>query len=139
MKKELIKWSNLYSVGYQEIDGQHQNLVGIINELYAAFTEAKADAVIKDILEKMIDYTGYHFGTEEKYFDKYKYPQSPEHIVEHQNFVQKVSLFFSEYKNGSVTLSYDVMNFLKEWLLNHIKISDKTFGQYYSDKGIVEL
>jgi len=139
MNKILITWNDTYSVGYLEIDNQHKNLVNLINNLYDSFWKGEADDIIKDIIIELIKYTDYHFKTEEKYFEKYNYSDSAEHIEQHKAFVIQVTNFFEEYKKGSDTLTYDVTNFLKDWLLNHIKCSDKKFGTEFLNKNIVEL
>ena len=33
-------------------------------------------------------------------------------------------------------LSLEVMNFLKDWLKNHIQDSDQKYGQFLNEKGI---
>ena len=139
MAKKLITWTDKYSVGYEEIDNQHKKLAGMINELYDSFTKGKADEVAETIVKKMIEYTDYHFKTEEKYFEKYNYSETELHIEQHQGFVKQVSNFYDELKNGSVTISYEIMNFLRDWLLNHIQGSDNKYSEEFQSKNITEL
>jgi len=139
MEKKLITWSEKYSVGYDEIDNQHKRLVEMINELYDSFKQGDANAIIENILMEMIKYTDYHFKTEETYFAKYHYSDAITHISEHQSFVEQVSKFYDDYKDGSVMLSYDVMNFLRDWLINHIQGSDRKFGSEYQNQNIITL
>jgi len=139
MSKILINWTDAYSIGYSEIDDQHKKLVEMINVLYDAFSQGAVDNVIEDILDGMIKYTDYHFKTEEKYFEKHSYSDAPAHIKQHEEFVLRVTDFFQEYKKGSETLTYDIMQFLRDWLLNHIKDSDKKYCAEFRKKSIVEL
>ena len=139
MEKKLIIWNENYSVGYEEIDNQHQKLVELINELYASFKQGEANDLIEKILTEMINYTDYHFKTEEKYFEKYNYSDAQTHINQHKSFVEQVTKFFDDFKEGSVTISYDVMNFLRDWLINHIQGSDKKFGLEYQNQNITNL
>ena len=139
MAKKLIDWKEKYSVFYDEIDEQHKKLVDMINELYDSFTQGKADDVVEDILIKMIKYTDYHFKTEEKYFEKYTYSNTEEHIKEHKKFVSDVTDFYKDFKNGSISLSYDIMTFLRNWLLEHIYGSDKKYALEFKKKNIDKL
>ncbi len=136
MAKNLITWADKYSVGYKEIDDQHKKLVDMINDLYASFIQGKADETIENILTEMINYTDYHFKIEEKYFEKYNYSDTKLHKEQHQGFVDKVTDFYNDYKNGNVTISYDVMDFLRKWLLNHILISDKKFVNEFKNNNV---
>ena len=136
MTKVLINWTDKYSVGYNVIDNQHKELVGMINNLYASFTEGKADEIVEDILKEMIKYTDYHFKMEEKYFDKYNYSDTKLHKEQHNDFIVKVTSFYREFNNGSVTITYDIMNFLREWLLTHIQGSDKKYVAEFKNKNV---
>jgi hemerythrin len=128
-EKKLINWSAQYCLGHDQIDSQHKRLVEMINELYDAFSRGEANNVIGDIVDKMIKYTEYHFSTEEKMFEQYEYTLSDEHKGEHDFFVQQAKKFYDEYQSGSAVVPYEVMNFLRDWLIKHILHSDKLFCQ----------
>lgn len=72
----------------------------------------------------MIKYTDYHFKTEEAFFEKYSYTEIEEHKKIHKSFVDKVVEVKEGPDSEKVTVSYDVMNFLRKWLLEHILHED---------------
>jgi hemerythrin-like metal-binding protein len=123
----LIKWTSKYSVQSELIDKQHKKLCDMINELYDAFVNARAKEKSEKILKDMAEYAVYHFSTEEDLFERYNYSLTEEHKQEHQAFVAKVQEFLNKYQKGDVMLSYEIMNFLKDWLLNHILVSDHKY------------
>ncbi len=84
----------------------------------------------------MVKYTNYHFKTEEKYFDKYNYSDTKLHKEQHHGFVVKVTKFRDDLKNGSLTTTYDTMNFLRDWLLTHIQDSDKKYVTEFKNNNI---
>ncbi len=59
---------------------------------------------------------------------KYAYPESEQHKVEHSKFIKKLNSLKSNFNKGKITISLEILNFLKDWLLNHIKISDKKYS-----------
>ena len=128
--EKLIIWDDFYSVGCEEIDNQHKKLANLINDLYDAYQNNRASEIFENILSELKEYTIYHFSTEEKYFEKYNYPFTEEHKIEHQNFVKKVLEFSNRYSHKDKLVIYDVMLFLKDWLLNHILGSDKKYSEY---------
>ena len=132
----LITWTNSYSVRNETIDNQHKKLVGMINELYDAFINGKANEVISEILKRMVEYTDYHFATEEKIFEKYNYPMFDEHKEKHEGFVKKVIDFQIGYEACDVSLSYEVMDFLRKWLIEHIMGEDKKYMKYFLENSI---
>lgn len=122
----LIEWSDDFRI-CDVIDVQHKKLVELINNLYQAFVEAKVKDAILPIIKKLRGYTIYHFGEEEKMFAENNYTFTDEHLRAHQVFVAKIEDFEDRYEAGDSLLPYDIMNFLKDWLLNHILISDKKY------------
>jgi hemerythrin len=96
----------------------------------------KGNAVLGKIISGLIDYTVSHFRTEEKYFDRYGYPETDRHKKEHSDFVDKVSEFKNGFDQGKLSVSVEVMRFLSQWLQNHIKGTDKKYGPFLNEKGL---
>ncbi len=134
--KKLIVWDNVYSVGYELFDSQHKNLIEMINNLYAAFLHGNAHDKASEIVSEMIKYTDYHFKTEEKYFEKYRYPHTDKHKEEHMLFVSKATELKHGLENGKVTITYDIMNFLRQWLIEHIMGEDKKYEKFFKENNI---
>ncbi len=131
----MINWSDKYSVNVSEMDNQHKELVNILNELYDAMMAGKSNAVLSPVIAKLINYTRKHFAAEELFMQKYAYPAYESHKREHAAFIMKVQEFQTNFNAGKITLSLDISNFLKNWLVNHISIEDKKYGTYAMAKG----
>ncbi len=132
----IIEWKDEYSVRVKEIDAQHQKLVEMINELHTAMAGGKSKDILSEIIQKMVEYTQLHFRTEEKYFDEFNYPQREQHKNEHNSFIEKVTDFSNSFNSGKVFLSIEVMDFLKDWLANHITGSDQEYSDFFTSKGL---
>jgi hemerythrin len=132
----FVNWDDSFSVSVTEIDRQHQKLVSMINELDGAMRQGKGKDFLGKIINDLIDYTATHFKTEEKYFDQFGYPETDSHKKEHTAFVQKVSDFKDGFEKEQLTLSIGVINFLSDWLQNHIKGTDKNYSQFFNEKGL---
>ena len=136
MEKKLIIWDDFYSVGFELIDDQHKKLIDMINDLYASFISGQAQEKAPGIVDEMVNYTDYHFKTEERFFDKYNYPETEKHKEIHQSFVDKAVELKLGLESKQVTVSYDIMNFLRQWLIDHILKEDKKFAAFFTEKGI---
>jgi hemerythrin len=132
----LIQWKNDFSVNVAEIDKQHQKLIDLINELDDAMKTGKGKDVIGRTVDGLIKYTENHFSVEEKYFDKFKYPDTYAHKMEHVAFVKKCSEFRNDFANGKLSLSIQVMDFLSTWLQNHIVKNDKKYSSCFNSNGV---
>lgn len=131
-----MAWKEIYSVNVKEIDEQHKKLIGMINELHGAMKMGKGKEVTAVILKEMIDYAASHFATEEKYMSKFGFPGYAQHKDEHDAFTRKIMDFKVKYDEGSVALSFEVMDFLEDWLLKHIQGTDRQYGPFFNEKGL---
>lgn len=130
----ILKWVPEYSVGVTEIDNQHKKLIDMLQNLNKALSEGKGKEVLSKLIKDLIDYTKTHFTLEEKYLEKAKYPMLDSHKKEHIAFVNKVLDFQKNFESGKTLLSIDIMNFLKDWLKNHIVGTDKKYESYLKGK-----
>ena len=131
-----LQWNDAYSVQIDTIDHQHQRLFRIINELGLAAEQGKAKEALRGALVELIDYTKEHFATEEELFRKHGYPQTAAHKKEHDAFVDKVSEFKERFDQGKLTLTVEVRLFLSDWLVNHIKKSDRQYSAFLLAAGV---
>lgn len=132
----LIKWTQNLSVGINEIDLQHQKLIELINQLHDLMKSGQGKEALGVVLEDLIDYTKTHFGFEEDYFKKFDYEHTKEHMLEHKKLTEKVLDFKKDFESGKVSVTIDVMNFLKDWLTNHIKGTDKKYSECFNRNGM---
>jgi len=131
----IFAWNDQYRVNVQEIDKQHKKLVETLNTLHAAMLSGKSREILADIIKNLVEYTGYHFSFEEQNMIKYHYPAYLQHKKEHDHFTEKVIDFQKKQKEGRVMVSLEVMNFLKDWLQNHILGTDKKYSSFFNEKG----
>lgn len=129
-----IEWKRTYEVGFKLIDDQHVKLVNIMNELYDAQKSGTGQIIVTKSLNELVDYTLYHFSTEEKLFVQYEYPKKEQHMSEHREFVEKINNLKAEAVKGNLLLSIKTMEYLKDWTINHILGTDKEFGEYVSER-----
>lgn len=123
--KDFFVWNDTYSVDIPEIDEQHFNLIQMINELYNAYLSNTHQDVIGAIINGLVIYSKEHFLYEEKFFINKKKELVEKHLLEHQNFLQKVEDFTIDYKKNNKALTFKVITFLQTWLKDHILGMDK--------------
>lgn len=131
-----LNWDDSLSVNIKEIDEQHKKLIEMLKELSDAMRVRKGKDVIGKILNGLISYTDTHFKTEEKYFKAYRYPETISHQKEHEGFVKKATDFKRDFDNGKLMITIDVLNFLSNWVTNHIKKTDKKYSAFFNEKGL---
>jgi hemerythrin len=130
----FMDWNDGYSVGITEIDDQHKHLVNLVNKLHEAMMAKRSTEVLSEVISQLIEYTGVHFATEEQLFARFSYPDTAPHVAEHQKFVESVETFYKDFQNKRIGVSIDILNFLTDWLKNHILGSDKKYGPFITEK-----
>ena len=126
----IIKWTDDLILGIEEMDVQHRKLVDLINDFYDGLKSKSNDELIAELIKGVNDYTLFHFSAEERLLNKYNYTDTAGHTNEHNDFKSKLSEIESRFKSGRLILSFELTNLLKDWLINHIKVSDKQYAAF---------
>lgn len=139
-----LKWEKNYSVRVFELDEQHKKIFEFINLLEEALISEKRSLaiVVRDVLRELNDYASYHFKNEEKYFAKFNYEYSEDHISEHKEYTLRVSLFnkrletFHRKDDSLVDFSLDLFEFLESWWTEHIRHEDHKYSRCFNEHGL---
>lgn len=115
-----------YYIGIEMIDEEHKQLFQYADEAYELlhdeFTPDKYDKM-NTILQNLRDYTVKHFTDEEAYMESIHYKKIFTQKIQHQEFVQKLDEFMEHHKEEVEDQDkqiMDMLEFLTEWLVNHI-------------------
>lgn len=130
----MFQWKPEYSVDHAEIDSQHKRLFQLADDLGTAMTQGKGKAAMGSTLASLIDYTKRHFATEEKLMQAHRYPEYAAHKKQHDDLTARVAGLQKEFMAGRASMSVEVLQFLKDWLVNHIGKSDQEIAAYLRTK-----
>ncbi len=133
----LLRWSPSLALDIKSIDEQHKVLVNLINELHQKMNSNAPQTAVGSVLGKLIDYTATHFKTEEEFFAQHRYEETDKHKEIHAKLVDQLLKFQKDYKAGEADISLELMEFLKDWLINHIKKTDAKYAPFLKSKGVV--
>ncbi len=131
----LITWSDRYSVLVNEMDAEHKQLVDYINALNDAMRAGSGSKELGNILEKLVKYTQSHFVSEEALMKKVGYPELVQHQEAHEELVSQVGKIKEDMLSGKMMVSVKTLNFLRDWLQNHIMKVDRKYGDWIKANG----
>lgn len=132
----LIHWRSSYAINVFQLDQEHKKLVDLINTLYEARKEGQDEAVLRNILSGLIDYTQTHFQHEETEMERLGFPDTEHHKKRHLELKQQVFDLKTMVDQDIEGLSDPVFRFLREWLMEHILEEDKKLGPYLNERGV---
>jgi hemerythrin len=125
-----IQWEEKYNIGISEIDSQHIKLVAICNNFYENYLIGKDLRELNQLFIELLEYTRYHFRSEEELMKKSNYPTYDFHVKLHKILIDDIYNLYDEFEKGNPGISLDVLSFLKSWLLDHIMENDKKIAEY---------
>lgn len=132
----LINWDETLRVGVREIDEQHMILINLINKFDEGVSGNVGRPGFARLLDELVQYTRFHFGTEERLMNQYLYLNRVSHVEGHHHLVHQLTTFRDEFNDGRTEFTTETLSFLKEWLLDHIRHSDKEMAGYLSSRGV---
>jgi hemerythrin len=126
---DAFAFTDAYKTGIEMIDNEHKRLFEIIREtndvIHAELLHDKYDAIMH-IIQQLKDYTVKHFSDEEKYMESIGYDGLELQKIAHIAFVDRLNeIDLDDMDDNQEGYLDDLIQFLLEWLINHIQKMDK--------------
>ena len=130
----MFEWKDEYSVQVGSIDAQHRTLFQIGAELHGAMLSGQGRVITNRILDRLVQYTAMHFAHEERLMRLNNYPDLAAHQVLHKALTDKVLKFQAEVQGGRAAVTVQLLQFLTDWLQNHIRNTDQKYVPFMAGK-----
>ena len=124
----FIMWKPEFNIGIPIIDEQHRGIVSTINTLYFQMQNKHGEKILKPVCEMIQDYARLHFELEEEFLKMSNYPDFQKHQELHKTLLHDQTKTINESLGSHDPLK--LMNFLKQWWVNHICEKDMAFKSY---------
>ena len=126
-----MTWSEAISVGSQSIDAEHREMMDVINQLHVSLVASDPEDKLMKIFQRLTDCTMEHFRSEEKHFVGTDYPRATIHARKHEHLVLILGCFHTGFDTTGKRVSFEEqLDFLRDWLLDHIATEDRRLGDY---------
>ncbi len=130
----VIDWKHEFSVSIPKIDKQHKVLIAIVNELSEAIDQEESGCIIEEIISRLSLYAITHFSDEERFMERYAFPDLPSHKEEHRVFIGQIETFKEQLCNDQSILARDVLTYLKNWFANHLLSVDQKYAEFFTEQ-----
>jgi len=132
----LFEWREKYAVKIDRFDKAHKKLIDLINEIHDIIKLKKGSEALGGILSELNNYTTTHFNDEIYFMEKYNYPDIEEHKAEHEKFIFELNQIKEKYNQNANLLNLQLLYILKDWLVNHIMVTDMKYSEFFREKEI---
>ena len=131
-------WDESLSVGVELIDEQHRKWIEHLGNVQVAIEDHRGMPHVANTLDFLVDYTRFHFSTEEKYMSETAYSGLETHKAKHDELKDTLDDLIVDFRDYGVTekLSRAIGTFLNNWLRDHIRDVDQAFAAFLKEKNI---
>jgi len=126
-------WKDSFSIGIDNIDSQHQKLIGLLDQCIKKAVSSKNEFL--PVLNDMKEYADTHFRAEEQLMLTINFPGLEEHKNQHRLFEENLGLLEKEVNNWEKLTIVTMTSFLRDWFIQHILDCDKQIGVYVRSNG----
>jgi len=123
-ERQWVFWDDGMSVGIDTIDEQHRYLFDLVNDLFDIVTSKRGAGEIARVLKALEAYAKVHFQAEEQMMAHYGFEGLGHQQQAHRSFENKLEAFYRELHENPLITQIDMLSFLRDWLVHHIKIED---------------
>jgi hemerythrin len=131
-------WTPELSVGFAEIDSQHEELLKRFNTLQEACRAGREKEEVRRLFDFLDHYVLQHFTDEERIMLDYRYPDIMEHQQEHLELITKLRKLKRQMHEYSISSSIvsEMTQTLFDWIVTHIQNTDVRLGRYLAEKSV---
>lgn len=121
-------WSDTeHSVGVSRFDQDHRRIAELLNHVHKVLVMQRDRTQAVDLMEQLIAETRAHFHREEAALLDAGFPDLEAHQAEHVALLQEALDLVRRFNTGNVS-ALALPTFLKNWLISHIKGSDRKYA-----------
>ncbi|HEY8096797.1 MAG TPA: hemerythrin domain-containing protein [Methylobacter sp.] len=122
----LIETTEVLTVGYGQIDNDHDEFISLINELDAADNMA-----FPALFQQLYEQTEQHFERENQLMKQFSYLGETEHKGEHQRVLGEFKQFKSRVDKGLIAFGRSfVKDRLPQWFGLHVTTMDSALAAH---------
>lgn len=128
-----LAWNDELCSEIRELDAQHEQLLELWQNLYAAVENGDGPAQVTVRVQELYDFADYHFGREESLMELAGYPHYEEHKKIHVEKLESLGALIPEVRANGLTLEKTYV--LAKWVENHIQTVDKDLATFFKTGG----
>ena len=121
----LIEWRDEFKTGIADVDYEHSQLIGLINDIYRELGERPDKADIGAALGEIHVKISAHFALEEKIMRERRYDQYADHKADHERLLDEIRDIMDAFEE---TPEFDYAEALvarvTPWFTGHFKTKD---------------
>jgi hemerythrin len=133
--KPVFSWREEYSTNVESMDKDHMFFLEKANTLYQLIVANDQQAFL-ETLDQMIQFAQNHFKAEESLMKAHDFPDYRIHHKKHKRIIREALEVKKKIQENRMDVDSEFVNYLKDWIINHILTEDRKYGAFLSGKGV---
>jgi hemerythrin len=129
----LIEWNSEFTLGIEEIDGEHRALVALINALHETMAAGTGRAEIIDGISEIYTLVSAHFAREEALMRETRYMAYAEHKEDHEVLLDDLREILDGVRSGGEYPEARLSADLQYWFSEHFRTHDARLHRHGHD------
>ncbi len=121
----LIQWRKEFETGVADVDHEHKELVGLINELHDKLGDEADDDTVAAFLGEVFARISAHFALEESIMRKHEYDEYEAHKHDHEHLLDDIRDIMDDFEARRTTDYRAALSAaVRDWFVEHFKTKD---------------
>lgn len=120
----LLTWKTEYSVGVESVDFEHQQMIKLINTIYAAIVDKRNPESIEHFLGEVHATISAHFALEEHVMRSANYDEFEAHKDDHEELLDQIRDLMDEFFDVPEKGLKLLQEKLSDWFAVHFSTFD---------------
>ena len=131
-----LVWNPEWDTGVEQIDQQHRQLLDHFDQVLRALKVTGQDRLFGNLLAFLADYVEHHFSSEEALMVEVCFPDLTRHRAIHDEMRARVRTLLEDYETSSDLATFELLEFLTHWLIDHISVEDRRLAEYIRARSV---
>ena len=119
-----LQWREEFSIGVDSVDFEHQELMDMINMIYAELDNRRDIEEIKQTMGEVHAEISAHFALEERIMRYARYAEFEEHKNDHENLLDQIRTMMDAIENDPEHALDGLSETLADWFRRHFVTFD---------------
>ena len=121
---KYLEWDPKYSVGIDSVDYDHQNLIDMINIVFAELENRRDVDQIRQVMAEIHMEFSAHFALEERIMREASYEEYEAHKNDHENLLDQIRCMMDAVDEDPTTALDSLSDELSQWFSAHFATFD---------------
>ena len=116
---KYLQWRKEFSIGVDSVDFEHQELMDMINMIYAELDNRRDVEEIKKTMGEVHAEISAHFALEERIMRRARYKEYDAHKNDHEELLDQIRILMDTIENDRERALDVLSEALADWFSNH--------------------